>query len=351
MIDLERLSQAISTEAPCGPDTEYSTAFIAMERAKQGEPERQIGEVIIAATPPDWKQVKEQALALTQLSHDLRVVASLTIALAYTEGFKGLEQGLILANTLLDSYWECLHPDLDEEDENPAIMRRNALLELASQSFVQGLLKQTLLSSAKLGKFSIAALQEGLNLQNSTNEEEIKRYRLVEAVFQDLPPENLQVTLQLLQSCKQQTQTLQEKFESYVASNQHAPNLGPLVSLLEQASKILTNKLKLKTEANLPANEAMQANTEADGGLNSSLPPPLAQALTRDSNMPIENNDQVRQALEQICAYYARYEPSSPIPLLLKRAQRLVGKEFLEIANDLNPDSVSQFEHLFGIKE
>jgi type VI secretion system protein ImpA len=55
--------------------------------------------------------------------------------------------------------------------------------------------------------------------------------------------------------------------------------------------------------------------------------------------------------LDKICAYYSRYEPSSPVPLLLQRAKRLVSKDFMEILQDLTPDSVSQAQKICGTVE
>ena len=51
---------------------------------------------------------------------------------------------------------------------------------------------------------------------------------------------------------------------------------------------------------------------------------------------------QVVQLLELACNYYARYEPSSPVPLLLQRAKRLVDLDFLGIVADLSPETLDK---------
>ncbi len=56
-------------------------------------------------------------------------------------------------------------------------------------------------------------------------------------------------------------------------------------------------------------------------------------------------------ALDAITAYYSRYEPSSPIPMLVQRVRRLTGKDFLEIMAELAPSSVSDMRALAGIQE
>jgi type VI secretion system protein ImpA len=49
-----------------------------------------------------------------------------------------------------------------------------------------------------------------------------------------------------------------------------------------------------------------------------------------------------------IISYYERSEPSSPVPLLIKRAKRLVGKSFVDIIRDISPDAMSQVQMVSG---
>ncbi|ASW03535.1 hypothetical protein CJU94_35895 (plasmid) [Paraburkholderia aromaticivorans] len=52
--------------------------------------------------------------------------------------------------------------------------------------------------------------------------------------------------------------------------------------------------------------------------------------------------------LDEICEYYARVEPSSPLPVLLKRARRLVGKSFADVLRDIAPGGLSELQVLAG---
>ena len=61
--------------------------------------------------------------------------------------------------------------------------------------------------------------------------------------------------------------------------------------------------------------------------------------------------DDVRQMLDRLCEYYQRNEPSSPVPLLLRRARRLVGLGFADLMRDLSPDAIPQIEKISGTLE
>ena len=64
----------------------------------------------------------------------------------------------------------------------------------------------------------------------------------------------------------------------------------------------------------------------------------------------VRSREDVIKLLNKICQYYDRAEPSSPVPLILKRAVRLAGMDFMEIINDLTPDSISQIRTVTGEK-
>ena len=64
----------------------------------------------------------------------------------------------------------------------------------------------------------------------------------------------------------------------------------------------------------------------------------------------IRSREDVVRALERISGYYAKHEPSSPIPLLVDRCKRLVMMGFLDIIRELAPDGVGQIETLSGQK-
>ena len=62
----------------------------------------------------------------------------------------------------------------------------------------------------------------------------------------------------------------------------------------------------------------------------------------------VNNTDDVIRALDQILAYYARSEPSSPLPLLIERAKRLVRADFMTIMRDMAPAGVENVSVISG---
>ena len=58
IIDIGKLLQEVSPEAPSGPNLEYDPAYAELDRLSQGKPERQMGDNVIAAEATNWPDAK-----------------------------------------------------------------------------------------------------------------------------------------------------------------------------------------------------------------------------------------------------------------------------------------------------
>ena len=94
-----------------------------------------------------------------------------------------------------------------------------------------------------------------------------------------------------------------------------------------------------------------QGGTTAAAEADEAAPPAAAGVApgAGGASGEIRSKADIIKAMDKICSYYEKYEPSSPIPLLLRRVQRLVNKSFLEIIKDLTPGTLSTIEQLAGI--
>ena len=87
---------------------------------------------------------------------------------------------------------------------------------------------------------------------------------------------------------------------------------------------------------------------EDSSGANGSSADGRAFAGKQQISGEILTRDDVASMIDKICTYYQKYEPSSPVPLVLQRAKRLVKKNFFEIMEDLAPDGLHQVTMVAG---
>ena len=65
----------------------------------------------------------------------------------------------------------------------------------------------------------------------------------------------------------------------------------------------------------------------------------------------IRSPQDATRALEAVAEYFRRNEPSSPVPLLLDRAKRLVSKSFLEVLEEMAPEGLPGARAAGGLRE
>ena len=98
------------------------------------------------------------------------------------------------------------------------------------------------------------------------------------------------------------------------------------------------------TKSAAPAGATENGSNGANGSAGGAAAPP-AQGISGT----IRNRDDVVAMLDKICGYYERYEPSSPLPLLLQRCRKLAALSFIDIVKDLAPSALQQVELIGGL--
>jgi type VI secretion system protein ImpA len=114
----------------------------------------------------------------------------------------------------------------------------------------------------------------------------------------------------------------------------------------------LTGILKLVVQACNNATrkpgEVAQETGEGEGGGGTSVETSVKHTLVVGE---IRSREDALRVLDSVCKFYELTEPGNPAPLLIRRAQRLINMNFIEIMNDLAPDSLSHIRIIAGLKD
>ncbi|HUW18300.1 MAG TPA: type VI secretion system protein TssA [Sedimentisphaerales bacterium] len=346
-LDVQRLLSEISAEAPCGQDLSYDQAFLALEDMVRTRP---TGGVVPgveeAVEEPNWREVREKSLELLQRSKDLRIAMYLTLALLRMEGLAGLCDGLSLLRGLLERFWDHLYPHLDPDDNYDPLERMNILQSLSPASvseqdpmkFKQRLAEIPLCSSARMGKFGLRDIQVAKGeVAVSDGAARGPDMGVIDAAFQDTSTDELLATSQAVEKAMEYVATITTVFSQHASQGQ-APDLSGFRSVLGSIHKCVQGYL-----AKRGYGAAVEEGTAVAGGAGEAQRGGIA--LTGD----IRTSDEALLAIEKVCQYFERHEPSSPVPMLLRRAQRLVSKNFLEVIRDVCPDAMTHIEMIGGI--
>ncbi|MCB1714002.1 MAG: type VI secretion system protein TssA [Candidatus Competibacteraceae bacterium] len=353
-INLEHLLQPVSAEQPCGDDLEYDPEFQDMERAAQGKPETQFSE----AEPPDWKNAHKRALKVLTRTRDFRPLLLLARASLKLGDWETFGQCIAIIPQWLEQYWEHVYPQLDPDDQDPEF-RVNSIATLSQQptqfndqTFIKDLRDAPLVSSRAMGQFSMRDIDiaHGKLEVTFADDEEAPTEATISAAFAECPGEQLQATATAVAIAAEGIERCDAILTDKLGAAQ-APDLSPFLRELSNASKILNEHLQARGLGSATyiaddnsTDQAAAQEASPDMTANSASPATSGQAFSGT----ISSRADVVRALDQICDYYRRCEPSSPIPLLLERAKRLASKSFLEILQDLAPGAVPELDAVRG---
>jgi type VI secretion system protein ImpA len=345
-IDIESLLSEVSAEAPCGEDLSYDASFLALEdmlRTKAG------GGVVAGveeeAEEPNWREILEKSSELLKRSKDLRLVVYLTLSLLKMEGIAGLRDGLALLRGLLERYWDSFYPQLDPDDNNDPLERINILQSLSPVTvseqdpikFKQRLAEVPLCNSVQMGRFSLRDIQIAKDEITVSDEQKSKapKMSVIDAAFQDTTTDELLAISRATHEAIEHIGAITRVFSERAAQGE-TPNLTGFQGVLGSIHKCVQEYLAKRGQGETVDEVAPIAGVEQQKKSGISL------------SGDIQSVQEALLALDKVCQYFDRNEPSSPVPLLLRRAQRLVSKSFLDVIKDVCPDAVDRVQLICG---
>ena len=343
--DFTRLREPVSADAASGEDLRYGDRYIAMEAAAQRRSEQQFGETVYEATEPNWDDVATIAIELAEQTHDLRVGVSLSQALLRRHGILGFAVGLELLSDWVVEEWETVHPTLDPDDGDEAIERTNVLFGLCDEEkTLDGLKSVELASGRGLGECTLHDVRETQLCEREPNRE--CRYGLheIHAIF---IAEDRDVLCQTLEATARAERSLAKIADFVLKKTGSRANFDSLLSIINEIASVVSEYMPEKREngpksvAELESTDVTEtdmvetaSDSEASTRLNMT-------AGGGSETLEFSNREDVVRILTAICRYYEKSEPSSPVPLFLRRTLKLVEMDFLDIVRTLTPDGLA----------
>ncbi|WP_291730264.1 type VI secretion system protein TssA [Leisingera sp. F5] len=353
-MDPAALLQSKGGDAPSGENLEYDPAFTEMELAAQPGEESVVGNETIEATDPDYREVQKKALEVLERSHDLRAAVFLGDALLHSEGLTGFADVTAYVRGCLEEFWESCHPELDEDDGDPT-MRINAVQDLCGQPdgmagaspLYRSLRRAPLSESRGFGRFCLRDIEIAEGVMTAPESmEHIPDTATIGAAFQDSDEDIVAERLAAIEAAEENVRAISAVFDEQTPGQ--GPDLSGLIKLLQQIAKRIRDYGNISTGSEAADEEAAEDGAAEDGGADA---PTAGGRAAPGAPGVINSPADVSNALDRIIGYYRRAEPSSPLPILLHRAKKLVGADFLTIMNDMAPQGVENVHLIGGIDE
>ena len=331
-------------DSPCGEDLEYDPGFLGLAQAIQGKPETQFA----PAEPPVWREVQSLAEELMGRTRDLRVAIWWTRACVNQEGLPGLALGLTLVHALLDSYWDSLHPGLDPDDGD-AFARVNALGELTSFSCLLGDVRQSkVLSDRSLSGLRTRDIEIGLDRISPKADESVPTMNEIKGMLADLQEPASALRLACATSLEK-LDAIQSLVNDKVGSDSGLA-LDDMVDMVKAVASVLPDESGSgDTDDYGGASDETSGDPVDDDDADVDGAPPSRSRSRSGGVGTINSRQDAIKAIQLICAYLESSEPTNPAQLLLRRAERLIEKNFLELLRELAPNALSEVAAIMGV--
>ena len=340
-MSLEQWLAPVSIDDPCGPNLEYDPDFIRLQELARPRPTQEFrrdgGEDIrVEGDEVDWAAVRAAAESLLARSKDLRVAILLARALLRTEGCGAAPLGLEMISRLLSEDWDGLHPRIDPDDDNDPTMRLNALAALnAADELVGDLRACRLPGLSPFGPLRVRDIELSQNRQRAGEGEAVlNAAELAQRVDAALAaaPEWPDGFAQAVRSLSAIASLLAKRLPA-----ESVPDFALLRSVLDAVVLACSRQVAAPS---LSAVDPVPRETAQA----------LQQPLVAGSLGEIASRADVAATLRRLCAYLEQHEPGNPVQFVLRRAQRMMDMNFLELVAEMAPEGLSQAESVLGEK-
>lgn len=322
---------ALDGEHPCGPDLEYDPVFLDLETLARGKSEQQFGETVVAAEAPDWKAVLDCCDRLNERTRDLRVLVYQSRALTALRGVRGAAEGYEMIRGVISELWNEVHPKLDADDDNDPTMRLNALAALTDNFTGLKELRAADWITAKGVHCSVRqALAALVGSEASSVEPLLSSTELNAMVAETAKSDAANYARDAIAAIVALSTLLNER-----VGTQRATDFRPLISLLKPLAECFDQVIG--------QGDSSQAERSQDDSIGLT-----ATGRVRPASGAIRDRGEASQILDRVCKYLELNEPSNPAPLLIRRAQRLLSMNFIDIVKDMAPDALANVENIAG---
>jgi type VI secretion system protein ImpA len=346
-MSLDKLLLQVSPQQPCGPDLSNDPGFSELETILKGKPEVEVGSIKKPAEPPDWNSLQGKCLEFLGKSKDLRVAMMLCGSLLKTGGLVGFGDGVRFLRGLLEQYWPTVYPMLDPTDNNDPTQRLNILsaltMPLGSPAIsgwltILGHLRTAPICQPKGGPPVTFELIEAAKQKVQVGEgaaAAVPDLVKLSAIIRDAGTDQVTAQQQALQQALETVRGI-DQFLTATLGSDKTMSFSDLERTLQDMIAELQPYLPGGAgESGVPGSSVA---SQPAGGDNAK-----AEVTGITVCGSIRSRQQVMQAIDSICEYYRQVEPSSPVPYLLRRAQKLATMNFVEAVQELNlatPDAL-----------
>lgn len=343
------LLQPLDGALPCGPDLEYDPDFVVLQANVAPRGEAQYGDFVDSAMPVNWAEAERDCRALLARSKDLRLLIILARCRVRQAGAAGLNATLTLIDAMLRRYPDAVNPVPYFDGEYDPLIVSNALAALADPEGLLADIRDISLPKSMGTPLRIRDVERALA---KTRSKDALAPEAVTRLLSDLHDRRDSSAMALSASCAalgriHEWATLQLRGT--------APDLAPLARLLEPFHAVPATHSRPPVAPPLAEGPAVDgavptaredAWAPTEGGPRASdaaMPAAVTSAISSTAPAAPSRWDMLEN-LRTTRLWFEFNEPSSPVSILIKQAERMIGRRYAELHRMVPAELLEQWD-------
>jgi len=330
----DNLLNPIPGASPGGENLRYAPVYDKLKEARREEEDLPQGDWEHEVKASDPALVTKLAVdSLTNKSKDIQIAAWLAEACLRKDGYPGLKEGLDLLRGLLETFWDSLHPEIEDGD----LELRSAPLDWVGNFFATLIYRQPLTTEGydwrkyKECRAVPTEAEAGENESKAaTRNEKVSEGKLTPEAFdedvQRTPKQFYKDIVEGIEAVLESLQSLGEVADAKFGKD--APSFGKLRTALEEVHHLARGFLKKKLEADPDEGSAEESSggeeaaaEEAAGETTEEGAPRPARGKKALTAEPADKDDAIGRVLVA-AKFWRAQEPLNPAPYLMVRGMR-----------------------------
>jgi type VI secretion system protein ImpA len=318
----------ISVDTPCGPSLEYDAEYAVLLSRMLPRGVAQYGDFVGTPEAPNWAEIERDCRRLLLRTWDINLLIWLCRARTRLAQAAGLAQSLVALAEALQTWPDAIHPQMVVEGERDPAVRANALAALADPDGLLGDVRDIVVAA---------------NAARHLTVREVERAGAVPRPLDAPSPDSMAQQLDELRLASDASAPVRQLAEASRAARriavwsaahlgQDAPSLKPLVVLLQLFDPV---ERAVSEKVSAPAHPLESFGAPAM---------PITPATSNGAGMRVAWREDVRDSLRVAREWLEIHEPSSPVAVLLKQAERMIGRRFCEVADAIPLDLLRKWE-------
>jgi len=321
-IEADNRLSPFSAAAPCGPSLEYDAEYAVLLARMSPRGDAQYGQFVGAPDAPNWAEVERDCRRLLLRTRDINLFVWLCRARTRLAQAPGLAQSLVLLAEALQTWPEAVHPQLVIEGERDPAVRANALAALADPEGLLSDVREIVIAANAARHLTVREVERAFAMPRSLEAASPEAMAQQLADLSAAASNDAQAPLRLL------AQAAEAAAQIVAWAGQHlgqdAPSLHALVRLLAHFQRAEPSA----------AAAAMVAAPRS--------PPPWPTRTA--SSEEHATRDDVLRDIRSARRWFETHEPSSPVAVLLKQAERMTGLRFSQVADAIPLDLLRKWD-------